>query len=108
MSAKRTSKRSAARERPLRGRADLARLRRVTDREIESTSPPELAGLPDDFWADARLVNPPTKHPISLRVDSDVLAWFKAQGPRYQSRINAVLRSYVAAVRTRTKRRGAA
>jgi uncharacterized protein (DUF4415 family) len=31
-------------------------------------------------------------------VDEDVLAWFKAQGPRYQSRMNAVLRAYMAAV----------
>jgi uncharacterized protein (DUF4415 family) len=108
MSAKRTSKPSAVRERPLRGRADLPKLRRATNREIESTSPPELAGLPDDFWADARLVGPLAKQPISLRLDGDVLAWFKAQGPRYQSRINAVLRSYVSAVRTRTRRRGAA
>ena len=96
------------RERPERGRAALAKLRRVTDREIERTSPPELAGLPDDFWDEATVVNPVPKQPISLRVDRDVLAWFKAQGPRYQSRINAVLRSYVSAMRNRAKRRGAA
>jgi len=108
MSAKRTSRRSAVRERPERGRADLAKLRRITDREIERTSPPELAGLPDDFWDEATVVNPVPKQPISLRVDRDVLAWFKAQGPRYQSRINAVLRSYVSAMRDRAKRRGAA
>jgi uncharacterized protein (DUF4415 family) len=96
------------RERPERGRADLAKLRRITDREIERTSPPELTGLPDDFWDGATVVNPVPKQPISLRVDRDVLAWFKAQGPRYQSRINAVLRSYVSAMRDRAKRRGAA
>ena len=96
------------RERPERGRADLAKLRRITDREIERTSPPELAGLPDDFWDEATVVNPVPKQPISLRVDRDVLAWFKAQGPRYQSRINGVLRSYVSAMRNRAKRRGAA
>jgi len=108
MSAKRTSKQSVGRERPLRGRANVARLHRMTDRQIERTSPPELAALPDDFWTDATLVNPIPKQPISLRVDRDVLAWFKAQGPRYQSRINAVLRSYVTAVRSRAKRKGAA
>lgn len=108
MSAKRTSKPSVAPDRPVRGRADLAKLRRVTDREIRRTSPPELANFPDGFWADAMVVNPVPKRPISLRVDSDVLAWFKEQGPRYQSRINAVLRSYVAAMRGRSNRRGAA
>lgn len=44
------------------------------------------------------MVHPTPKQPISLRVDEDVLAWFKAQGPRYQSRMNAVLRAYMAAV----------
>lgn len=67
----------------------------MTEREIERTSPPELADLPADFWAGSRVVVPPPKQAISLRVDRDVLAWFKRQGPRYQTRMNAVLRSYV-------------
>jgi uncharacterized protein (DUF4415 family) len=108
MSAKRTSKPAAALDHPVRGRADLAKLRRVTDREIRRTSPRELADFPDGFWADAVVVNPVPKRPISLRVDRDVLEWFREQGPRYQSRINAVLRSYVAAMRGRSHRRGAA
>jgi uncharacterized protein (DUF4415 family) len=80
----------------------------MRDAEIRRTSPLELADFPDGFWADAVVVNPAPKQPISLRVDRDVLAWFKDQGPRYQSRINAVLRSYVVAMRERTHRRGAA
>ncbi len=36
----------------------------------------------------------PPKAAISLRVDADVLGWFKAQGPGYQTRINAILRAY--------------
>jgi uncharacterized protein (DUF4415 family) len=36
----------------------------------------------------------PTKASISLRVDQDVLEWFKAQGAGYQTRINAVLKAY--------------
>ena len=36
----------------------------------------------------------PSKTSISLRVDQDVLAWFKAQGDGYQTRINAVLRAF--------------
>jgi uncharacterized protein (DUF4415 family) len=48
------------------------------------------------------------KQPISLRVDEDVLSWFKQQGPRYQSRMNAVLRAYMAAVRSRSRSKGAA
>jgi uncharacterized protein (DUF4415 family) len=77
----------------------------MSEREIQATSPPELADLPDDFWDDARVVEPPAKQPISLRVDADVLEWFKAQGPRYQSRINAVLRSYMSRRQQTSKRR---
>jgi len=94
--------------RPSRGRADLAHLRRLTDAEIARTAPPELADLPDDFWAEPTLVFPAAKRAISLRVDEDVLAWFKASGPRYQSRMNAVLRSYMAHMRKHARRRGAA
>ncbi len=95
MSVKRTRKQPVRSKQAVRGRADLARLRRVSEREIQATSPPELTDLPDDFWDDATVVEPVTKQPISLRVDADVLDWFKTQGPRYQSRINSVLRSYM-------------
>jgi uncharacterized protein (DUF4415 family) len=81
--------------RPAKGRADLPRLRRMTDAEIEASSPPELRNLPDDFWQGARVVTPVSKEAISIRLDSDVVAFFRQSGPRYQSRINAVLRSYV-------------
>jgi uncharacterized protein (DUF4415 family) len=86
----------------VRGRADLDRLRRMTDREIQESSPRELADLPDDFWDSAAVVEPAQKLPISLRVDADGLKWFKTQGPRYQSRMNAVLRSYMNQLQRRT------
>jgi uncharacterized protein (DUF4415 family) len=63
-----------------------------------------LADLPSDFWDEATVVAP-VKLPISLRVDGDVLAWFKAQGPRYQSRMNAVLRSFMAQRRVGVRRK---
>lgn len=97
---------SRPRRTPSRGRADLSRLRRITEAEIEATSPEELTGLTADFWAQATVVTPVPKRAISLRVDEDVLAWFKAAGPRYQSRMNAVLRSYM--THARKRRRGAA
>jgi uncharacterized protein (DUF4415 family) len=80
---------------PSRGRANLPHLRRLTDAEINRTAPPELVDLNDDFWKNASLVLPVAKRAISLRIDEDILAWFKASGARYQSRINAVLRSYM-------------
>lgn len=103
MSVKRTNKRSSAG--PSRGRANLSRLRRVSEATIQRTSPRELQGLPDDFWASADIVEPVAKQPISLRVDADVLDWFKAQGPRYQSRMNAVLRSFMAQANPRGRRK---
>ena len=77
------------------GRVDLRRLRRVTEREVRASSPPELADLPAGFWDNAVVVQPVGKLAISVRIDEDVLAWFRAQGPRYQSRMNAVLRSFM-------------
>jgi len=68
----------------------------MSDAEIARTSPPELADLPVDFWREATLVMPVAKEAISLRVDEDVLQWFRSLGPRYQTRMNAVLRSYMA------------
>ena len=102
MSAKRTSKPSRKNEQPRRGRANLASLRKMSERAIRRTSPPELADLPADFFAEAVVVQPAPKQPISLRIDADVLHWFKKQGPRYQSRMNAVLRAYMSAVQKET------
>ena len=95
MSAQSTQKqRRAEPARPRRGRADIERIRTMSDAEVDSTSPPELKDLPPDFWNDAVVV-PPPKRAISLRIDQDVLDWFRARGPRYQSRMNAVLRAYM-------------
>ena len=77
----------------------------MTEEEIMRTSPPELADLPDDFWKDAVVVEPILKEPISLRVDEDVLAWFRKAGPRYQTRMNAVLRRYMEGMTRKPKRR---
>ena len=84
-----------------RGRADLESLRSASDAEIAKTVPLEYANLPADFWDNATVVVPERKQPISLRVDVDVLEWFRRTGPRYQSRMNAVLRSYVARMNDR-------
>lgn len=51
------------------------------------------------FWKRARVVVPPGKTSVHLRVDRDVLEWFKNQGDGHLTRMNAVLRSYVDAHR---------
>ena len=99
MNAKHTKQPS---KKPSKGRADVERLREAKDAEIARTSPPEL-DLPDDFWDDAEVVAP-EKEAISLRVDQDVLSWFRERGPRYQTRMNAVLRSYVRSMKRRQGR----
>ncbi len=75
-----------------------ARRTHVSDAEIARTSPPELRNIPDEFWQNARIVVPVSKQAISIRLDTDVIEWFRATGPKYQTRINAVLRSYVTQV----------
>jgi len=52
------------------------------------------------------LETPPMKTLLSLRVDSDVVEWFRAQGRAYQSRMNALLRAYRDAHRQNRKRAG--
>ena len=75
--------------------ASKARLDALKDEQIDYSDIPEIT---DDWFARAarsREMRVPAKQQISLRVDEDVLAFFKAHGPRYQTRINAVLRAYV-------------
>lgn len=51
----------------------------------------------DDFWKNASVIMPVPKQAISIRIDEDVVAFFKKNGSGYQSRMNAVLRSYMEA-----------
>jgi uncharacterized protein (DUF4415 family) len=70
----------------------------LTDREIERAvaADPDAAPILDAAWfAKARRVVPRDKELISIRLDKDVLEYFRAMGPRYQTRINAVLRAYM-------------
>jgi len=95
MKEKNTTVVSRDRLRPSKFKSDLERLRKTSDAEIEA----QIANDPDfsdDWnWGDAVLVIPPKKKAISIRVDEDVLDYFKKEGAGYQRRINAVLRSYM-------------
>lgn len=46
-------------------------------------------------WTNVKVTWPQPKQAISLRIDQDVLAWFRDRGPGYQTRMNAVLRAFV-------------
>lgn len=69
----------------------------MTDAEIDAAiaSDPEWAELEPIDWTKAEVVVPPKKQAISIRLDQDLIEFFKKQGPGYQRRINAVLRGYV-------------
>ena len=68
----------------------------LTDGEIADAVRDDPDAVPVDFdWSEAVLVVPPKKKAISIRVDEDVLDYFKGEGAGYQRRMNAVLRSYV-------------
>ncbi len=79
-----------------KGKTDWARVDALTDEDIAKAvaSDPDAAPIDVD-WSDAVLVMPPKKKAISIRVDEDVLDFFKREGEGYQRRINAVLRSYM-------------
>jgi uncharacterized protein (DUF4415 family) len=74
--------------------ADWEHLSTMTDKEIDFSDNPELT---EDFFAHATLRMPVAKKAVSLRIDPDVLEWYKTNGPGYQTRINAVLRMYMQA-----------
>jgi uncharacterized protein (DUF4415 family) len=73
----------------------------MPDSAIDFSDNPELDA---SFFENATLRMPEPKKPVSLRLDKDVVEWYKAQGPGYQTRINAVLRMYMQA-RTGTARK---
>jgi uncharacterized protein (DUF4415 family) len=79
-----------------KGKTDWAAVEALTDEEIEEAVRNDPDAVPLDFdWSGAVLVIPPKKKAISIRVDEDVLDYFKKEGVGYQRRINAVLRSYM-------------
>lgn len=63
--------------------------------------------LPDDFWENGVVELRDNKVGVYIRLDADVLDWFKRRGRGYQSRINTVLRAYVAAARKTSAHPGA-
>jgi uncharacterized protein (DUF4415 family) len=70
---------------------DWKQLASMDDQEIDMS---DIAELDDDFFKQAELRIPP-KQSVTMRLDSDVLIWFKSQGQGYQTRINRLLRSYM-------------
>ena len=81
-----------------KGQTDWTRIRRLPDSEIRRAvkADPDAAPIATaDWFRQAKLVEPQPKQAVSIRLDEDVLKWFKRPGRGYQTRINAVLRAYV-------------
>lgn len=70
---------------------DWKRLSEMDDKAISTDEIPEL----DDTFFERARVRVPAKQPVTLRIDEDVLEWFKSQGKGYQTRINRLLRLYM-------------
>ena len=73
-------------------KSDLDRIDKLRDEDIDYSDIPELG---DEMFAKPLAPWPPKKETITIRVDSDVLGWFKRQGTGYQTRMNQVLRRYM-------------
>ena len=74
--------------------SDLARLRSLKDEEIDCSDIPDLD---EDFFARAVVLMPKPRASVTVRLDQEVVDWFKSRGKGYQARINALLRAYMEA-----------
>ena len=73
-------------------RTNYKRINKLSDSNIDYSDIPETD---EEFWSDAEVLFPIKKIHVSIRLDDDIIAWFKQFGRGYQSKINAVLRSYI-------------
>ncbi len=76
---------------------DWKRIDSMRDEEIDFSDIPELD---DNFFKNAELVLPKPKVVVTLRVDADVMEWFRNKGKGYQTMMNAVLKGWVEQHRT--------
>ena len=79
-----------------RSRTDWQRVDATKDRDIDYSDIPPLG---PEFFKKATLRMPEPKETVTMRLDREVLAWFRRQGRGYQTRINHLLRQYMEAHR---------
>ncbi len=79
----------------------------MTDAQIHAAvmQDPEINPTDEAFWAKAKVVMPRPKRTVTMRLDADLLEWFRCNRG-YQTRINAILRAYMNAQVGRSRRRG--
>jgi len=77
-----------------RSETDWIRIDAMTDEEIDTSDIPPLT---EDFFNRAHVRMPKRKVAVTVQIDPDVLAWFRAQGEDYEQRMHAALRIYAEA-----------
>jgi len=77
-------------------KTDWRRVRSMTDEEVHAAiiDDPDAKPTDEAFWKEARLVMPRRKETVTIRLDADLLEWFRSERG-YQTRINAILRAYM-------------
>jgi uncharacterized protein (DUF4415 family) len=83
-------------------RSDWQAARSMSQAEVERLADDEDGPLPEDWESTVQIGIPARKQAVHIRLDPDILDWFRAQGPGYQTRINAVLRAFVQSRRKST------
>ncbi|WHA42057.1 BrnA antitoxin family protein [Agrobacterium larrymoorei] len=86
-------------------KTDWVRVDAMTDEDIERQmrDDPDWAEWIDVDWSKAVVVMPVTKKSISIRLDEEVIDFFKSTGKGYQTRMNAILRHYVQEQKSRNR-----
>jgi len=77
-------------------KTDWRRLRGMTDAEVHAAvvGDPDAKPTDESFWKTAHVVMPQRKETVTIRLDADLLAWFRRERG-YQTRINSILRAYM-------------
>ncbi|MFZ1888950.1 MAG: BrnA antitoxin family protein [Candidatus Binataceae bacterium] len=76
-------------------KTDWKRVEAMSQSEVERLADEDEGRLAPDWDSTVMVGLPPTKQDVHIRLDGDILDWFRGRGRGYQTRINAVLRAFV-------------
>lgn len=76
-------------------KTNYKRISKLSDKDIDYSNIPETD---EKFWSDAEVLFPTKKTHVSIRLDDDIISWFKQFGRGYQTKINSVLKSYITSI----------
>jgi uncharacterized protein (DUF4415 family) len=80
-------------------KTNYKRINKLSDKDIDYSDIPETD---EEFWSDADIFFPTKKTHVSIRLDDDIISWFKQFGRGYQTKINSVLKSYISSIQKKT------